>query len=300
MNIFFPRNSKSWIFLALQVGLCMNVAFAAEDASFVVIEADGVAITASDLEAELKRVPLDVKRSLLFRKDGLAQLASNLLVRRALAKQAAASGAAQDPVNRAALALAGDRILSDAQLAKLDQINKPSDAALEQRARDMYRAEAKRFEIAEEVKASHILILAKEENAEEKINAILDELKAGKDFAELAKAKSQDPGSGAKGGDLGFFARGRMVKEFEETAFAMKVGELSGVIKSQFGYHIITVTERKEAGKQSFEQVRETLMTEANQKILTEGRMKVGDQIMSKAKSYPDKLDAFVANQGKP
>lgn len=284
----------------MQVGLCMNVAFAAEDATSVVIEADGVAITASDLEAELRRVPPDVKRSLLFRKDGLAQLASNLLVRRALAKQAAASGAAQDPVNRAALALAGDRILSDAQLAKLDQINKPSDAALEQRARDMYRAEAKRFEIAEEVKASHILILAKEENAEEKINAILDELKAGKDFAELAKAKSQDPGSGAKGGDLGFFARGRMVKEFEETAFAMKVGELSGVIKSQFGYHIITVTERKEAGKQSFEQVRETLMTEANQKILTEGRMKVGDQIMSKAKSYPDKLDAFVANQGKP
>lgn len=278
----------------------MNVAFAAEDAFSVVIEADGVAITASDLEAELKRVPPDVKRSLLFRKDGLAQLASNLLVRRTLAKQAAASGAAQDPVNRAALALAGDRILSDAQLLKLDQINKPSDETLEQRARDMYRAEAKRFEIAEEVKASHILILAKEENAEERINAILDELKTGKDFAELAKTKSQDQGSGAKGGDLGFFARGRMVKEFEETAFAMKVGELSGVIKSQFGYHIITVTERKEAGKQPFEQVRETLMTEANQKILTEGRMKMGDQILSKAKSHPDKLDAFVASQGKP
>ena len=299
MKIFYPKKNTVCMCLVLAAGLSMNVSRASEATPLVVIESDGVSVTTSDLEAELRRAPPDVRRGLLFRKDGLAQVASNLLVRRTLAKQAIAAGATQDPINRASLTIAADRILSDVQLVRMDQANKPSDIALEQRALDMYRAEAKRFEIAEEVKASHILILAKEENAEEKIKNILDELKSGKNFSELAIAKSQDTGSGSKGGDLGFFARGRMVKEFEETAFALKVGEISGVIKSQFGYHIITVTDRKEAGIQPFEQVRETLKTEANQKILTEARLKAGDQIMSKAKTHTDRLDAFIASQGK-
>ena len=262
-----------------------------------VIESDGVIITTVDLEAELRKAPPEVRNSLLFRKEGLAQLASNLLMRRVLAKQAETAGVTKDPINQATLTLAKDRAMSDMQLARIDQINKPSDEVLQKRAMDIYRAETKRFEIVEEVKASHILVLSTEDKAEDKASNILDELKSGKDFVELAKAKSQDPGSGAKGGDLGFFTRGRMVKEFEETAFKMKVGELSGVVKSQFGYHIIKVTDKKEAGKQPFEQVRETLMKEAYQKLLTEARVKAGEQIMGKAKAHPENLDKFVASQ---
>lgn len=263
----------------------------------VVIEADGVSITTLDLEAELAKAPPEVRAGFMQQPERLAQLASNLVMRRALAKQAQTAGLAKTPFNQAALQLGADRVLSDIQLAELDKTNRPSDMVLEQRARDMYRAETKRFEIPEEVKASHILILATEENAEAKAFELLAELKGGKDFAELAKARSQDPGSGAKGGDLGFFGRGRMAKAFEEAAFRLKVGELSGLVETQFGYHIIKVTDRKDAGKQPFDEVRSTLLQEVTQKILSEGRIKAGQQIMQRAKTHPEALDAYVASQ---
>lgn len=299
------RNTRLFKFSSsaalLAFALTWNASWAqgAKPAPATIIEADGVSITALDLAAELSKAPTDVKASLMQQPDALAQLASNLLMRRALAKQAEVAGLAKDPLNQAILQLGKDRVLSDLQLARLDQTNRPSDMVLEQRAREVYRAETKRFAINEEVKASHILILSTTENAEAKAAEVLAELKAGKDFEELAKAHSQDPGSGAKGGDLGFFGRGRMVKEFEETAFQLKAGELSGVVKSQFGYHIIKVTERKEPGKQPFEEVRDTLYKEVAQKILSEGRVKAGQQIMQAAKTHPEALDAFMAGQQK-
>lgn len=103
----------------------------------------------------------------------------------------------------------------------------------------------KRTNTNEEVQASHILIKFGEdkEAAKTKINEILAEAKTG-DFAELAKKHSQD-GSAPNGGDLGFFKKGQMVKEFEEAAFAAKVGEVVGPVETMFGYHLIKVTEKK-------------------------------------------------------
>jgi parvulin-like peptidyl-prolyl isomerase len=86
------------------------------------------------------------------------------------------------------------------------------------------------------VKASHILVKKRSEAIR-----ILDELKSGTDFAELAK-KHSICSSGKKGGSLGFFTRGQMVKEFEKTAFSLAKGELSGLVKTEFGYHIIKRT----------------------------------------------------------
>lgn len=278
----------------------MSSAYAAADASSssVIIESGGVTITALDLEAELRRAPPDVRNGLLFRKESLAQLASNLLVRRVLAKQAALDGVEKMPLNQAALELARDRVLSDIQLDRMSQLNKPSDALLELRAKDVYLADSKRFEISEEVEVSHILVLAETEGAVSKANSILEELKSGKPFSDMAKTHSQDPGSATKGGELGFFGRGKMVKEFEDAAFAMKIGELSGVIKTQFGYHILKVTGRKEPEKQPFSQVRDTLMNEANQKILAENRVRFVESVLGGAKTFPDNLDAFVTSQG--
>ena len=86
------------------------------------------------------------------------------------------------------------------------------------------------------VKASHILVKKRSQAA-----SILSELQAGADFRELAK-KHSICSSGKKGGDLGFFTRGKMVKEFEKAAFSLSKGELSGLIKTEFGYHIIKRT----------------------------------------------------------
>ena len=85
-----------------------------------------------------------------------------------------------------------------------------------------------------------------EEATEQEIRELLEEIKGGADFAALAEEYSDDPGSAANGGDLGIFGRGHMVKPFEETAFALKVGEVSQPVKTQFGWHLIKVEERKE------------------------------------------------------
>ena len=90
-----------------------------------------------------------------------------------------------------------------------------------------------------------------------KVDSILTKIKNGADFAELAKEYSQDPGSKDKGGDLGFFKRRQMVKEFDEAAFNLKVGEISGAIKTRYGYHLIKVTDKKKYP--SFEDDKEEL-----------------------------------------
>ena len=109
-----------------------------------------------------------------------------------------------------------------------------------------YDGHKERFQQAEERRASHILIAAEKlgkDKAKARAEALLQEVgKAPASFAELAKKNSDDPGSAAKGGDLGFFGRGMMVKPFEEATFRLKEGEISGVVESDFGFHIIKLT----------------------------------------------------------
>lgn len=111
-------------------------------------------------------------------------------------------------------------------------------------ADDLKKDTAKMDELAKtyivKVSARHILV-----DDEKTAQAILDKLKKGEDFAKLAKASSKDPGSAANGGSLGYFGRGMMVAEFETAAFELPVGQISELVKSKFGYHIIKVDARK-------------------------------------------------------
>ncbi len=118
-----------------------------------------------------------------------------------------------------------------------------------------------------QVRASHILLATKEE-----AEAVLAELKAGEDFATLAKAKSQDPGSKDNGGELPLFGRGEMNAGFEEAAFALAKGEMSGVVEAESGFHIIKVTDVKEAVIPSYEESKEKVkQTYYDEKLQTEG-----------------------------
>lgn len=103
----------------------------------------------------------------------------------------------------------------------------------------------------EQVKVRHILV-----TTEEEAKSILKELRSGADFAKVAREKSIDPGSASGGGDLGFIKRGEMVPEFEAAAFALAEGEVSDIVKSEHGYHIIQVLEKKAAVKPDFAKVK--------------------------------------------
>ncbi|RED61631.1 peptidylprolyl isomerase [Cohnella lupini] len=119
-----------------------------------------------------------------------------------------------------------------------------------------------------EVRASHILLPTKEE-----AEAVLAELKAGKDFATLAKEKSQDPGSKDKGGDLDFFKPGMMNEGFETAAFALAKGEMSGVVEAESGFHIIKVTDIKPAVVPAYDEVKDLVSsTYFSEKFATEGQ----------------------------
>jgi len=131
-----------------------------------------------------------------------------------------------------------------------------------------------------EVRASHILV-----DAETLANELKAKIDAGENFAELAKKHSKDPGSGANGGDLDFFGRGRMVKEFEETAFALKINEVSKPVKSQFGYHIIKVTGQRGAYEKPYEDVTDEVRTSYISKKLDEKAKKLAEDIVAKLKN---------------
>lgn len=134
--------------------------------------------------------------------------------------------------------------------------------ASDEEAKKFYDENKDKFKHEESVKASHILIgvdpkatAEDKKKAKEKADAILKRVKGGEDFAEVAKKESTCPSS-ANGGDLGYFAKGQMVPAFESAAFALKPGEISDVVETQFGYHVIKLTDKKPAGTDSFEDMK--------------------------------------------
>lgn len=159
-------------------------------------------------------------------------------------------------------------------------------AVSEAEIRAFYDKNPDKFKRDETVKASHILIgvdskasADDRKKAREKAEKLKKELAGGADFAALAKGNSTDP-SGQQGGDLGFFGKGQMVPPFEKAAFALKPGEISDVVETQFGYHIIKLTERKPAATTDFKDVKAKIeeflkgqkVNEAIQKYLDDTR----------------------------
>ncbi|MBN2260447.1 MAG: peptidylprolyl isomerase [Clostridiales bacterium] len=122
--------------------------------------------------------------------------------------------------------------------------------ASEEEMKKYYEDHKPNFKNSAQVKASHILVKTKEE-----AESILKKIDEGNNFENLAMEKSTCP-SKERGGDLGYFGQGQMVPEFENAAFSLNIGEVSGLVQTQFGYHIIKLTDKKEASESSFDEVK--------------------------------------------
>lgn len=156
-------------------------------------------------------------------------------------------------------------------------------------AKEAYLANPKGYAQAEQVRAEHILIAVSDERDDKSALKKADELysqaiKGKGTFSDLAKQHSDDPSAASNSGHLGFFVRETMVKPFSDTAFSMKKGEISKPVKTDFGYHIIHVLDKRKAGVQSFDAVKDQLISEQKRIFKAAKR----DEIVSKFRSSPE------------
>lgn len=266
--------------------------------SQTLVSGSGVSVNVQDVDYDLVRVTPEIRTNTFGRPEMVQNNVANIYVRRALAAEAVKDGLENSPMVKAALDAARDRILSDARLELIDKANTPNLTALTAYAQTTYNTNPKKFESPQEIKISHILLLTATPNARADIEKILEKLKAGANFEEIAKAQSQDPGSAAKSGSLGFVSKGRMVKPFEDAAFKLtQPGELSPVVESSFGFHIIKLEENRPAGIRSFESVKETLVNEARTAAVNSGRQVVKEKILSTANFDLPAIEAFAKAQ---
>ena len=168
-----------------------------------------------------------------------------------------------------------------------------------QLAREAYLASPEQFLQPEQVNAAHIVVAVNDERSDEQALALINDLRQqlGKDlgqFGALAKAHSDDPSVEGNEGNLGFFDRATMVKPFSDAAFALKPGQLSEPVKTQFGYHLIHLLEKKPAQKVPFEQVRDELVAQQQQKFELAKRQELVAQVQGRKDIQVDEA-AFEA-----
>jgi parvulin-like peptidyl-prolyl isomerase len=208
-------------------------------------------ITETDLEREMKTLP-EFAQALFAGPGGKEKFLDELIKKEVLYQEALKKGLDKDPKFNAKvedfkkITLVG--MLLDKEIEAKGKVT-------EQDAKAYYEKNKADFAFVKQIKASHILV-----KTEDEANKIYERLIKGEDFAKIAKQSSIDTGSAKNGGDLGYFAKGQMVPEFESAAAQLKAGEISHPIKTKFGYHIIKVTDKKTDKPVEFEKVKNVIM----------------------------------------
>jgi peptidyl-prolyl cis-trans isomerase D len=243
---------------------------------------DGVAVTPAEAEHEYRRRNEQVKIEYVLADAGRFREAQAVTDDEVKARFESAKETYRFPDRR----ILGYLLADNAALAARVSVTDREIETYYQSHRDEYKQD-------EEVCAIHILVKVKQspeaadghpdDEAKKIAQGLLDQVKAGKDFAELAKKSSEDQGSAPQGGSLGCFGRGRMVPEFENAAFSLGPNETSELVKSTFGYHIIRVTERKDETTMPLaavkERIRQTVLGERTRALLEEKMRLVSDAI---------------------
>ncbi|UBQ04953.1 peptidylprolyl isomerase [Tepidimonas taiwanensis] len=277
-------------------GLCALALCATPAMAQTLLQHPQARLEVDDLLADWARLPAAQQSLVRTNPGAIRQQADALLVRRVLAERALSEGLANDPLVQRQLQIARERVLSDALLARVDARAVADPKAVEDMARLRYQAQPERFAVPEQVRVRHILLTG--DDAEARAQALLAQLRSGAlSFEAAAREHSKDPGSAARGGDLGFFGRGRMVAPFEEAAFALQQpGDLAGPVRTDFGVHVLQLVERRPAGRLPFDEVRDTLVQEVERALRNQARTELRDGILKEVTAD----DAAIANLVEP
>ena len=245
----FPKK-RSFVAAAMLALTAIGASYnssSAQDAK-VVATVNGKVITEADMRfanaelgPQLGDIPENVKRR---------ALAEYLIDNALFAEAAIATKLADDPAFEEQMQYVRRRLLREQYFEK-----QLKGAVSEADAKKIYDQRVAQLKPEDEVEARHILV-----DSEEKAKELLAKIKAGGDFAELAKENSADTGSKEKGGMLGYFGRGQMIPEFEKAAFTMTKGQVSEPVKTTYGWHIIKVEDRRRKPPPSFDEVKDTIM----------------------------------------
>lgn len=285
MMFRFRRASLASMSLAAVLALgAANVALAQEDK--VVATVGGAPITEADLtqaladlDQQFARLPEDQRR---------AAALSAVIEIKLLAAEAKAKGFDKSDEFKRRMAFLEERALHS-EVIENEVAGKITDEDIRKR----YDAEIANTAPTNEVRARHILVKTKEE-----ADAIIKQLDGGAKFEDIAKEKSSDPGSGAQGGDLGWFGAGQMVPEFEKAAFALQPGAYTKEpVQSQFGWHIIKLEDKRAKQPPAFDEVKEQFRSvllrdkyfELVKNLRAAGKVEVTDPELKKGVDAMDK-----------
>jgi peptidyl-prolyl cis-trans isomerase C len=255
MSRFPQRPLRNFAFAAGMAAALLSAPASAQDAQKPVAKVDGHTITEEDVKIALDELAaglpqqMDDAQRRTYAIDYLVDL-------KIVAGQAAKEKLGDTADFRKRLDQTRDRLLMEAILTR-EGDKGATDAALAK----FYEDTVKTLKTEQEVRARHILV-----EREDEAQAALARVKKGEDFAKVAGELSKDPGSGKEGGDLGWFEKGRMVPEFAEAAFKLDKGQVSDIVKTQFGFHVIKVEDKRDKKPPEFAAVKDQLKRYMTQK----------------------------------
>jgi peptidyl-prolyl cis-trans isomerase C len=281
-----PGLASAAVTSCLAIALLVGPSLRAEEANPVLAKVNGSEIRQSDVSlAEEELGPSLAQMDPATKKDNVLAFLIDMKI---VAKAAEDKKVENNEDFKKRLAFTRNRLLMDSLLASEGKAATTNEAM-----KKVYDEASKQITGEQEVHARHILV-----ETEDEAKAIEDELKKGADFAELAKKKSKDPGA-SDGGDLGFFTKEQMVPEFSAAAFALEPGKISDPVKSQFGWHVIKLEEKRNRKAPDFDQVKGQIETYVTRKAQAEyvaklreaakiERMDKPEDTATKAEAKPD------------
>jgi len=301
-----PSARPSYLRAALGLSLLSLAATAHADEVLIQGPSPEVVVTAADLRAELAAAPDQARIQIVADRDALVKVINAIYQRKALVGAAKAAGLAQTPEVQAQVERARDLVYAAAVTQKEAKALNARIPDMTARAAELYQAQPERYQSPPQVRVRHLLLKADTADAASarrpEAEALLKQLREGADFAELAANASEDETTAAMGGELPAFGRGQMVKPFEDAAFALaQPGDLSPVVASNFGLHLIRLEEIKPGRQADFNEVKAGIIAKLRHDWVVEAQETWRQEIVGPAKAKLDQsaVDAFIAENTK-